>query len=182
MNNLKDQLTQALKQAKPRSLESTLFNMAHAYARASDASWNQLAATSDADFAGPAIMCQSFAVELLLKFFLAVDHPAATTTDDLKTAGVKLKCHRYSELFDQLNVATRAKIAAAYSVVAGAPVDSDGFRAALVEQGDDPFVYWRYVYESAGVSHFDKHRFDMVTDGLGRAAEVHRKAAAQGTR
>jgi len=123
-------------------------------------------------------MCQSFAVELLLKFFLAIDHPAAATTDDLAKAGVKLKCHRYSELFDELSLASRTKIAAAYGTLANTQVDTAGFRQVLVEQGDDPFVYWRYVYESTGVSHFDKRRFDMVTDALGKAAEVERKIGA----
>jgi len=154
--------------------------MAHAYARSADSAWKQLASTSDADFAGPAIMCQSFAIELLLKFFLASDHPTAKTSDDLVAAGIKLRRHKYSELFDQLADSTKQAIADSYSAMAGSKVVVDDFRLMLVEQGDEPFVYWRYVYEKGGVSRFDLRAFKLLTDSLGKAAEVKRRAAAAG--
>jgi hypothetical protein len=125
-------------------------------------------------------MCKSFAIELLLKFFLAVDHPAATTTDDLKSAGVKLQCHKYSELFDQLLPATKDKIAKEFTAQSSKQTDAVGFRQALIAQGDDPFVYWRYIYETSGFSHFDNQAFDLVTNALGKAAEAERKAAPNG--
>lgn len=160
-----------------RSLRSTLFNIAHAYARAADASWSSLGTTKDADFAAPAIMCQSFAIELLLKFFLVVDHPSVTTADELKTAGVKLKCHEYSELFDQLAPATKDKIAKSFTDLSGRQTDAAGFRQELIAQGDDPFVYWRYIYEETSrFSYFDRPAFNLVTDALGKAAETERKA------
>lgn len=174
----RQRLEQALASMPKRSLESTLFNLAHAYARAADASWNNLGSTKDADFAAPAIMCQSFAIELLLKFFLAIDNPSATTADDLKKAGVRLKCHKYSELFDQLLPATKEKIANAFARLSGKKTDAAGFRVALIAQGDDPFVYWRYVYETSGVSHFDNRAFSLVTDAIGKAAETERMAAS----
>jgi hypothetical protein len=161
-----------------RSLQSTLFNIAHAYALAADASWKALGSTKNADFAAPAIMCQSFAIELLLKFFLVVDHPEASTIDELKSPRVKLKCHKYSELFDQLLPATKDKIANALAKLGGVPIDAIGFRAALTAQGDDPFVYWRYIYEAGAVSHFDHQAFNRLTDALGKAAEAERMAAA----
>jgi hypothetical protein len=171
-------IEQLLSALPKRSLESTLFNIAHAYARAAAASWNSLVSTNDADFAAPAIMCQSFAIELLLKFFLAVDHPSAATAQELKSAGVTLKCHKYSELFDQLLPATKAKIANAFTILSGKQTDASGFREALIAQGDDPFVYWRYVYETSDISHFDNRAFNLVTDALGKAAEAERKPAA----
>ena len=177
MTTDKDQLEQMLVALPKRSLQSTLFNIAHAYARAADASWSTLGATKDADFTAPAIMCKSFAIELLLKFFLAVDHPEATTTDELKSAGVKLRCHKYSELFDQLLPATKDKIANEFTAQSGKHTDAAGFRQALIAQGDDPFVYWRYVYETSVFSHFDNLAFNLVTDTLGKAAETERKAA-----
>ena len=133
--------------------------------------------SKDADFIAPAIMCQSFAVELLLKFFLVVDHPAAKSVDDLKTAGVNLRCHKYSELFDQLTQATKGKIANTYAAVSGKQTDAAGFRNALIAQGDDPFVYWRYIYEKSGYSHFNWHDFSLVTLALGKTAEAERQAA-----
>lgn len=136
-----------------------------------------MAASSNADFAAPSIMCQSFAVELLLKFFIAIDHPNARSIDELKSAGAKLRCHKYSELYDQLKQTTQTKIAQAYSTLSGKQTNSAEFRQALISQGDDPFVYWRYVYETSGNSHFDRAAFNLVTDALGKAAEAERKAA-----
>lgn len=174
----RQQLEQLLEALPKRSLRSTLFNLAHAYARAADTSWNSLGTSKDADFAAPAIMCQSFAIELLLKFFLALDHPLAETIDELKVAGVKLRCHKYSELFDQLTSTTKDRIANVYATLSGKQTDATGFRHALIAQGGDPFVYWRYVYENAtGFSHFDRQAFGLVTDALGKAAESERKAA-----
>ena len=85
---------QVLASQPARSLESTLFYLAHAYAIASDTSRKTGKETGNTDLAAPAIMCESFAIELLLKFFLAIDHPTPTTVEALKTAGVKLKCHK----------------------------------------------------------------------------------------
>lgn len=176
MTTDKQQLEQMLAALPKRSLQSTLFNIAHAYARAADASWSTFGTTRDGDFAAPAIMCQSFAVELLLKFFLVVDHPEATTIEELKSAGVKLKCHKYSELFDQLRSATKDKIADEFTAQTGKQTDAAGFRQALIAQGDDPFVYWRYIYETSNSSHFDNQAFNFITDTLGKSAEAERKA------
>ena len=170
-------IEQLLAAQPARSLRSTLFNIAHAYARAAGNTRGVLESTKDADFAAPAIMCLSFAVELLLKFFIAIDHPTAKTINDLKNASAKLKCHKYSELYDQLTQPTRDKIAGAYSTLSGKPTDSMAFRQALIAQGDDPFVYWRYIYESDAFSHFDLAAFHLVIDALGKAAEAERKAA-----
>jgi len=159
-----------------RSLQSTLFNIAHAYAWAADGSWDMLGSKEDADFAAPAITCQSFAIELLLKFFLAVDHPAAMTAHELASTGVKLMCHKYSDLFDQLLPATKEKIANVFTTLSGKQTDGAGFRTVLIAQGDNPFVYWRYVYERNGYSHFDRQAFTLVTNALGKAAEAVRKA------
>lgn len=135
-----------------RSLRSALFNSAHAYARAANASWGSLGATSDADFAAPAIMCQSFAIELLLKFFLAIDHPSATTAEELEAAGVKLRCHKYSDLFDQLEPATKNKIAKSFTDISGRQMDAAGFRQTLIAQGDDPLSTG--VISTRGISGF----------------------------
>lgn len=171
-------LDRLLSETPGRSLESTLFNLAHAYARTSDTAWSSIWSSHDADFAAPAIMCQSFAIELLLKFFLAIDHPSAATVADLERAGVKLKRHKYSELFDQLSISSKEKITASFAAVSGQATDAAGFRAALVALGD-PFVFWRYVYEADGIAGLDKPLLDRITDALGKAAESERTAAAQ---
>lgn len=175
----KTELDQVIHDLPKRSFDSTLFNLAHAYAQAADSAWDRMTASGNADFAGPAIMCQSFAIELLLKYFLSLDHPGAASAQDLEVAGVKLRKHKYSELYDQLKAETTAKIAAVFSARTGQSVDSAGFRALLVAQGDDPFVFWRYVYESKANSHFDRVQFNQVTDALGEAAAAERKKSVK---
>lgn len=172
-------LLEKMLQATPtRSLRSTLFNIANAYAKIADHSIRAITTEKNADFAAPAIMCQSFAVELLLKFFLAVDHPSTSTTEQLKAAGVKLNCHKYDELFDQLQQQTKDKIASAYENIVDRPASAAEFRQALLTQGDDPFVYWRYIYETQDqVSHFNVQDFLNVLNALGNAAAEERKAA-----
>jgi hypothetical protein len=177
MTMSQEQIEKMIAAHPKRSLQSTLFNIAHAYSRSAQATWELMASSKDADFAAPAIMCDSFTVELLLKFFLAVDHPAAESTDDLKNAGIKLKCHKYSELFDQLLPTTKNEIAKAYSSKSGKNTDAASFRAALIAQGDDPFVYWRYIYETKNVSNFDNAAFILVIDALGNAAAARRVAS-----
>lgn len=171
----KQELEALLATLPPRSFQSALFNMAHAYAQAADVIYSKGASTGNRDFAGPAIMCQAFAVELLLKFFLATDHPNATGVEDLKAAGVKLNVHKYSQLFDQLSARAQNDLATSFADQTGQKHDPLTFRAALVAQGDDPFVYWRYIYETKAVSHFDRLAFNAVTDALGKAAEAVRK-------
>ena len=161
-----------------RAFQSTLFNLAHAYARISDRSWQTMESERNSDIAGPAIMCQSFAIELLLKFFLAVDHAEAASADDLKKNGIKLNCHKYSELYDQLAVPTQEYIASSYARLSGRATDAAQFRSSLIAQGDDPFVYWRYIYEKP-ISHIDIAAFNLITDALGKAAEAFQQSQAK---
>ena len=69
--NLEDRLRRALAEAKPRSIQSALFNMAQACDRTAREALKSLERTRDADFAGTAVVCQAFALEMLLKSFIA---------------------------------------------------------------------------------------------------------------
>ena len=99
--NLEDRLRKALAEAKPRSIQSTLFNMAHAYDRTAREALESLERSRDADFAGPAVVCRAFALELLLKFFIASGHPTLSWFEDLKAARVNLRGHDLPELWDR---------------------------------------------------------------------------------
>lgn len=128
-----------------RSLNSTLFNIANAYAQTGDLAMAAIGTSGNADFAAPAIMCKSFCVELLLKFFVAVAQPDANTKE-LEARGVNLHGHKYSNLYARIDAATRSDIAVSFSSVAGRQVDDREFRRILKEDlGDDAFVSWRYV-------------------------------------
>lgn len=181
MNPATPEIEAILAQAGSRSLESTLFNVAHAYARAGRLSMQAIFSQSDADFAAPAIMCKSFAIELLLKFFIVIAYPTARTYAGLKTMGVELRGHLYTDLLDRIEIEYREKISQAFSAATNRQVDQHGFRAILVEIGNDPFVQWRYMYEKEGIRHFDPTLFDTVLDSLGKAAEFERKRLAAST-
>lgn len=123
-------------------------------------------------------MCKSFAIELLLKFFIVIAYPTAKTYGDLKALGVNLRGHLYTELFDKIEAGYQKKISDAFSSATNRQVDQHGFRAILVNIGDDPFVQWRYMYEKEGVRHFDPPLFDTVLNALGKAAEFERRRFA----
>lgn len=157
-----------------RSFGSMLFNVANAYSTAAQDSWRRVSG-GNADFAGPGIMCQAFAIELLLKFFIAVDSGRDVTWNQLKESGVNLRGHTYSSLFDRVSEEGQRRIAESCSSLAGVSVTPTLFRKKLIELGDEPFVGWRYVYENGGVSYINKKLLDQVTDALGLAAQAVRR-------
>lgn len=160
-----------------RSLNSALFNIAHAYSRAGD-DMASLAHLQDADFAAPAIMCKSFAIELLLKFFLVIPHPTAQTTADLGAFGVDLHGHKYTELYDRMIPTYQHRIATSFSQTTGKVTNATEFRTVLIALGNDPFVFWRYIYEKTGWHTLDFRLLDYVLLALGKAAEVERMRLA----
>ena len=168
-------IDELLARAGTRSLNSALFNIAHSYARAGEMAASAIFTANDADFAAPALMCKSFAIELLLKFFLVVPHPTAQTKADIEAAGVNLHGHEYSKLYDRINPSYQQRIAASYSTVSGKTTDAAAFRSVLLALGNDPFVFWRYIYEKAGVHTIDIPLLEQVLFAMGKAAEAERK-------
>ena len=175
MDSLDERIQQALAGATPRSIHSVLFNIAHAYERAGRKAWDELTSTKDADFCGPAVMCQTFAIELLLKFFIASDHPHATKFADLSRLGVNLRGHDLPDLWDRISVAQRVAIAETWSRMFTPALTPQAYREKLTSLGDDPFVRWRYIYESKGDSRLDAELLGRIADSLGKAAERVRK-------
>ena len=171
-------IEELLARAGTRSLNSALFNIAHSYARAGDMATSAIFSANDADFAAPAIMCKSFAIELLLKFFLVIPYPTAQTKADIDTLGVDLHGHKYSDLYDRISPAYQQKIAASFSKVTGKVTDSAAFRSVLLALGDDPFVFWRYIYEKAGMHTLDIPLLEQTLLAMGKAAEVARTRIA----
>jgi len=177
MNQNTPEIETILELAGERSLESTLFNFAHSYARAGELSVKASIENRDADFFAPAIMCKSFAVELLLKFFIALRYPSEKTYSQIKDAGEDLRGHNYQPLFERVQEEYQQKIANSFSSIAGRKTGPDDFNLILREIGDDSYVKWRYIYEKdkAGIQHFNVQLFDNVLEALGKAAEFERK-------
>ena len=162
---------EGFKKAKPIPLHRVLFNNAEFYNQGALAALDRLKLTGNAGLAAPVILCQSFAIELLLKFFVIAPHPHIMKHSELEPLGINLRGHAYSRLFDCIDEQYRAAIAETFSGRAGRPTTSDGFRDLLIELGDEPFVSWRYVYELEGNQHLDFELFGQVTDALGISAD-----------
>jgi hypothetical protein len=160
-----------------RTVQSALFNIAHAYVRTARLAWDAIGRMRDADFAGPGILCQSFSIELLLKFFIASDHPTARTFQDLTAMGVNLRGHSFVELWDRISDLLKEEIAVCYSAMHATSVSPCEFRQLLEALGD-PFVSWRYVYESTDTRSLSSDSLNKVVDALGKAAEAIRKVQA----
>jgi len=168
-------IDELLSKAGTRTLNSALFNIAHAYSRAGDMASSAIFQTRDVDFAAPAIMCKSFAIELLLKFFLVIPYPTAQTKADIDAVGVDLHGHKYSEIYDRIQPSYQKKIADSFSIIANSLTDTNTFRTQLQNLGDDPFVFWRYIYEKNNISTLDIPLLENVLLAMGKAAEVERK-------
>lgn len=179
-DDLKKEMDDALASAKPRALHRVLFNLADCYNQTAEMALSDISSTGNADYAAPAIMCRSFAIELLLKFFIVVEHPLAKSKAELDSLGVNLRGHPYSELFDRINTPHQALIARKHAERAGTPTTPAVFRQLLISTGDKPFVDWRYVYEGSGYRYFDMALFAFLADSLGIAAqEVTRSIAGK---
>lgn len=174
-------INEILSKRGTRTLNSSLLNIAHAYARAGDLASSAIFQTQDADFAAPAIMCKSFAIELLLKFFLVIPYPTAQTKADIDAVGIDLRGHKYSEIYDKVKPPYQEKIANSFASITGKPTDVSAFKALLLTLGDDPFVFWRYIHEKNGISTIDIPLLENVLLAMGKAAEVERKRVASPT-
>jgi hypothetical protein len=164
-------IDQALAGATPRQLHRVLFYLADCYNQSSEQAFASIQSNRNAYFAAPAIMCKSFAIELLLKFFIVTDYPASFSKADFDAANIDLRGHSFSNLFDRISPSGQARIASKYSERTGVTVTPASFRAALVAVGDDPFMSWRYIYESTNERHIDAQLLAQVVDSLGLAAQ-----------
>jgi hypothetical protein len=178
---IRQQLAEALKElsktTKPTPLFNTLFTQANFYNQGSQVVLGHGQATNNVGLAAPAILCQSFAIELLLKCFLLLPHQKVQKFGELKALGVDVRGHIYSSLFDRIDRRFQGLIAGEFSKRSGVATDAAAFRGHLVELGDEPFVIWRYVYEKPQDTYLNLELFGLVADALGVTADQEVKAA-----
>lgn len=160
---------------KSRALNHELFCLAITYAQSGRLSENEGVKKENPDFAGPSIMCYSFSIELLLKFFIVIDYPDVRRWGDFKDKNIDIRGHVYSKLYNKIKPKYQAIIAESYSKLVNKPVDAVGFENALRETGDDPFRKWRYIYEESDGNTLNLDLLRKVVDALGKAAEYVKK-------
>ncbi|GGD04534.1 hypothetical protein GCM10007418_24520 [Halopseudomonas salina] len=160
-----------------KPLYKTLYDLANCYNESAEIILSTIITTKATEFIAPAIMCRSFAIELLLKFFIAIEKPAARSKSDLGEIEDNLRGHKYSELFDRLDNTYQLLIVECFSDLAVQNTSKDLFREHLINLGDDPFVKWRYIYESPTTKHIDIKLLGLIAKSLGLVAykETQRK-------
>ena len=133
---------------KKKPLYRNILTIAEAYLAIGQIVGNVGYATKQGTLGIPAVVNTAFSVELLLKFWLAVQHPDDTYAQ-LVARGVKLrgKGHSCVELWDKMPRKFQLAITADYAMVVKAKQEPPDIRAVLFSLGDDPFFTWRYPYE-----------------------------------
>jgi len=175
MSEINPDIKKIFSQLEKRSLNSALFNIADVYSQVGMMASDAIFFKKNADFAAPAIMCKSFSIELLLKFFIIASHPHIQSKADLDSSGVDLHGHRYSDLYDRINPCYQKEMAESFTAISGTKTDAVAFRQVLIDIGNEPFVYWRYIYEKSGLCDLDIALLDKLLLALGKAAENERK-------
>ena len=127
-----------------------IFHIAYAYNQSSQLINDFSAKQKNAAFMFPSIVCQSFAIELSLKFFLVIDHPEICNRKDFEKFDLKLNKHGFSELWDLINVNYQNEIVRHHTNCIGNESSACRFKKLLEDIGSDSFVRWRYIHELEG--------------------------------
>ncbi|MBC7705452.1 MAG: hypothetical protein H7274_16085 [Rhodoferax sp.] len=120
----------------------------------------------------PAIVCSSFAIELLLKFFIKVDR-----ADQALPPQKRIEGHQLDVLWRRLSPAHQALVVSRFGNPQGIPVKDvkpahvKQFVDALQRVGRQPFVTWRYPHEIEAVAFMSHVGVSEVVSALGHAAD-----------
>lgn len=165
-------LDEALATSTPRDALIAMLNVADSYNQAAQLSLNHIEITSNADFLAPALMCRSFAIELLLKLLISAEDASAgmMSAGDLKNKNLPPRGHQYSVLFDGLNKDTKKMVAKHFEKVSGEQTSDHRFRELLKSTGDNPFVEWRYAHEIIAPKFLNLDLLTKLCDALGLSA------------
>lgn len=161
---------------------ASLYAIATAYAHSGLMLNKHADKSNEITFTFPAMVCSSFAVELLLKFFLTLDNAdnPALPQDDRKG-------HYLQKLWDRIKPDNQDLIASMFRnpthapITAGLATRKALFLQALTGIGKQPFVEWRYAYEIEQPMLMSHGALAEVLDAIGFAANhvmQGRRAAA----
>lgn len=135
-----------------------IYHIAYAYNQSGELINNHSEKQKNAAFMFPSIVCKSFAIELLLKFFLVIDHPEICNQQDFKK--LELNKHGFSELWDLISMNFQLEIARHHTNCIGR------FKKLLEQIGSDSFVKWRYIHESESLNFMHISETKQVSDVL----------------
>jgi len=128
--------------------------------------------TGHVEFTFPAIVCTSLAIELFMKFFLMLDK--ADQEDPVRKHDTG---HSLTKLWDKIKPEYKSVIAGMFGHSGGTPFLNaterriELFAERLKGIGDEPFIHWRYIYESDATSVMSHAAVAEVLNALRNAAE-----------
>jgi len=155
----------AFSAANPRPMYRVIFDLATAYCAVGRAAELKSHEERQISFAAPAVVNRAFGLELLTKFFIAARHPDANFAE-LRQLKVDLHGHKLSVLWGRVHSTFQMAIVAKYAMRFGARFSVPDIASFLDELGDDPFVKWRYPYESSSYREINFSLLGRVSDAM----------------
>ncbi len=148
-----------------------IFAIALAYAKSGLLISEKAKSAEEPEFAFPAVVCSSFAIELFLKAFTALENVEAEPDSRQAITG-----HPLVKLWNKISLARQSLIAGMFRNPTGDPLSNAldirirFFVEALTNVGLQPFVKWRYVHEFQDITHMSHAALVEITDALSHAA------------
>lgn len=152
-----------------------IFHIAYAYNRSAKLVSQESERVENAAFLLPSIVCQAFAIELFLKFFLLLDYPNIKSKKDIDSAqnltlSKAMKAHLYEHLWDAINIEYKEVVSKHYSNALNIKASVSDFRKALVDIDSNSFVNWRYIHEEESFKFMHPELTEKLSDVLLSAA------------
>ena len=149
---------------------ATLYAVASAYAHSGLIVSEEAKHSDQPVLAFPAIVCSSFAIELFLKFFIALEKSEDVSLKS-KTTG-----HLLPLLWREISLPRQKIIAGMYQNSSIEPDLNASetrlkiFSDALERIGEKPFIKWRYIHEITSTEYMSHAAIGVVTEALRAAA------------
>lgn len=145
----------------------TLYSMACAYAHSGNLIEEHTYKQKLIEYIFPSIVCNTFAIELFLKFYLVVDTPKAISRKD-----IDIKGHHYSNLWDKIQLHYQTDIVKHYNAINNTQYAEKIFHQLLIDIGDTPFTKWRYVHEFEDfMTVLEIEKIKKILNALGESAQ-----------
>lgn len=143
-----------------------LFKIACSYNLSANLIKKQFDGENNAAYLFPSIVCQSFAIELFLKFFIFFDAEKNNTVSKL----LKNLGHDFSKLWNRISYEYQELISIHYRNAPKSNNITGGFEEGLSTIGNDSFIKWRYMHEIENYEFMHLDHTSLISNVLFSAA------------
>lgn len=157
---------------KPLYLD--LYNLGCAYANSAELVDDYSNKSKKILYKFPVVVSRSFALELLLKFFIVLDIPGIKNKSDFKAHGVSFRkySHKLVEIWRDIKPEYKEQIVKNYECPKNHVQTVADFESKLINIDESPFVKWRYVHEEVGINHLQYDNIKLLLDAVGKTADA----------